>query len=168
MTVPRIAILTISDGVARGERNDASGDAIAAWASASAFDLVARETVADDAIAIASRLSSWCDAEIADVIVTTGGTGFTARDVTPEATRAILERDVPGIAEGIRARGTRSTPFAVLSRGVSGLRGRTLIVNLAGSAAAVADGLDVLSPLMAHTAQLLRGVDTGRHPAPDA
>ena len=168
MTPARIAVLTVSDGVASGTREDRSGAAVAAWVRAEGHELAARDTVPDDSVAIAARLSSWCDKGVADVIVTTGGTGFTVRDVTPEATRAILDRDVPGIAEAIRARGAATTPYAVLSRGVSGLRGRTLIVNLPGGESAVADGLAVVAPLIPHTAQLLRGVDTDRHPAPDA
>ena len=168
MTPARIAILTVSDGVARGTREDRSGAAIEAWVAAEGHELAVRDTVPDDSVTIAARLSRWCDDGVADVVVTTGGTGFTVRDVTPEATRAILDRDVPGIAEAIRARGASSTPYAVLSRGVSGLRSRTLIVNLPGGSSAVADGLAVLAPLIAHGAQLLRGVDTDRHPAPDA
>jgi molybdenum cofactor synthesis domain-containing protein len=160
----RVAVLTVSDGVAAGSRVDRSGPLITAWVAERDHRLYAHETVTDDVKAISARLSTWADAGDVDVVITTGGTGFTSRDVTPEATRGLIEKPVPGIAEAIRQRGTASTPFAALSRGLAGIRGRTLIVNLPGSEGGVRDGLAVLDPMIRHAVQLLRGIDTDRHP----
>jgi molybdenum cofactor synthesis domain-containing protein len=108
-------------------------------------------------------LLEWTDASVADVILTTGGTGVTERDVTPEGTLQVIERQAPGIAEALRVAGARNTPYAWLSRGVAGIRGRTLIVNLPGSVSGTRDGLAVLDDLLGHAVQLLRGVDTQVH-----
>jgi molybdenum cofactor synthesis domain-containing protein len=159
----RVAVLTVSDGVIAGTRADRSGDDIASWASARGHEVVAREVVPDETGRIASALARLADSGNADLLVTTGGTGFTERDVTPEATLAVIQRAVPGISEAIRARGAHHTPYAWLSRAVSGIRGRTLIVNLPGSESGVRDGLSVLDETLGHAVQLLRNVDTGRH-----
>jgi molybdenum cofactor synthesis domain-containing protein len=159
----RLVVLTISDGVTAGTREDRSGNAIALWSASRGHVLVARAALPDEADRISAVLVQQTATGDIDVIVTTGGTGFTARDVTPEATRAVLERHAPGIAEAIRARGAQQTSFAWLSRGVAGIRGRTLIVNLPGSESGVRDGLAVLDDLVVHAVQLLREVDTSRH-----
>src|SRR5215212_11717660 len=125
----RIAVLTVSDAGARGERADASGDTVVAWARGRGDSVAARDVVPDESSAIVARLVAWCDADTADLVLTTGGTGLSARDVTPEATRAVLERDAPGIAERIRVSAIETFPRAALSRGLSGTRHKTLIVN---------------------------------------
>src|SRR6184192_4168944 len=139
----RIGILTVSDLGAKGERTDTSGDAILAWAGARGYDVSVRSVVPDEPDRIAAKLARWADAGEVDVILTTGGTGLTERDVTPEATRAVLQREASGIAEAIRIEGSAHTSYTWLSRGVAGTRGRTLIVNLPGSEAGVRDGLAV-------------------------
>jgi len=161
----RLAILTISDGVVAGIRQDGSGDAIEVWARERGHVVASRETSSDESERIAARLAASADSGEIDLVITTGGTGFTHRDVTPEATRSVIQRDVPGIPEAIRARGADSTPLAWLSRGLAGIRGRTLIVNLPGSESGVRDGLAVLDDLVGHAIQLIRGIDTGTHKA---
>jgi molybdopterin adenylyltransferase len=162
---PRIAVVTVSDGVAAGTRQDRSGAAIAAWVRERGWVLTSEVVVADEAERIATELRSLADGGVTDVVITTGGTGLTARDVTPEATAAVIQRPVPGIAERLRSDSWAATPYAVLSRGVAGVRGRTLIVNLPGSTGGVTDGLAILSAIVPHAVQLLRGTDTERHDA---
>jgi len=155
--VTRLGILTVSDAGARGERTDGSGDAIAAWAGGKGYTVVERALVADETAAIAATLVRWADGGDVDLILTTGGTGLTVRDVTPEATRAVLDKEAPGIAEALRHAVYPRFHRAALSRGVSGVRGRALIVNLPGSTGGVRDGLAVLDDLVEHAVALIKG-----------
>jgi molybdopterin adenylyltransferase len=157
----RLAILTISDAGSRGERADASGDLIASWAKERGHTLAERALIPDETARIATILSEWADGNRADVILTTGGTGLTERDVTPEATRAVLEKEAPGIAEALRMSAFPKFPRAALSRGLAGVRGKTLIVNLPGSTGGVRDGLGVLTDLIEHAVELVKGEKTG-------
>jgi molybdenum cofactor synthesis domain-containing protein len=163
----RIAVLTISDAGARGEREDTSGDAIIDWAAARKYEIAARLLVPDDTVQIVTALSEWCDLGTVDLVLTTGGTGLSPRDVTPEATRAVIEREAPGIAERLRLVCLTSFPRAALSRGVSGTRGNTLVVNLPGSPNGVRDSLAALDPIVDHAVAILRG-EQGDHHNPTA
>lgn len=160
----RIAILTVSDGCAAGVREDRSGATVAEWALRQGYVLVEHVVIPDDAGEISDRLTAWADSGSVDLIVTTGGTGFTERDVTPEATRRVLDREAPGMAESMRAAAVPAFPSAMLSRGVTGIRGRTLIMNLPGSPGGVEDGLMVVEPVLEHAVALLRGEGTAHDP----
>jgi molybdenum cofactor synthesis domain-containing protein len=157
----RIAVLTISDAGARGERGDGSGDAIAAWIEAQGHVLAARSLVPDEVAQIGAAIAAWADGGVADLILTTGGTGLTSRDVTPEATRTVLHKEAPGIAEALRMTAYPRFHRAALSRGTAGVRGRSLVVNLPGSPGGVRDGLAVLEDLVEHAVELIRGTKTG-------
>ncbi|HEX6052924.1 MAG TPA: MogA/MoaB family molybdenum cofactor biosynthesis protein [Gemmatimonadaceae bacterium] len=156
----RVAILTVSDAGARGARADASGDAIAAWVTERGFSLADRALVPDEPVEIVRRLLGWCDGDAADLVLTTGGTGLSPRDNTPEATRAVLEREAHGIAERLRVACIDSFPRAALSRGVAGSRHRTLVVNLPGSPGGVRDALRALEPIVEHAVTIVRGERT--------
>ncbi len=163
----RIAILTISDAGARGERADGSGDAIAQWAAARGASVVERAIVPDESAAIVPVLLAWCDGEGIDLVLTTGGTGLSQRDITPEATRAVLDREAPGIAERLRVACMETFPRAALSRGLAGVRGRTLVVNLPGSPGGVRDSLAALDPIVDHACEIAAGRVT-EHGAPSS
>lgn len=154
------AVLTISDGVDAGVREDLSGDVLEELLRSESFDVV-RRVVPDDVPAIASALGELAGEVL--LVLTTGGTGFGPRDVTPEATAPLLERDAPGIAEAIRADALARTPHALLSRGVAGLRGPTLIVNLPGSPGGCRDGFEVLRPALRHALELAGGDTSTAH-----
>ncbi len=151
----RAGVLTVSDGVHAGTREDRSGDTLDELLRKEGFDVV-RAVVPDDETAIAAAIRELADDD-ALLILTTGGTGFAPRDVTPEATRTVLEREAPGIAEAIRADAIARTPHALLSRGVAGLRGRALVVNFPGSPGGCKDGFAVLQPALRHGLELAAG-----------
>lgn len=153
----RVAVLTVSDTASRGAREDTSGARIVEWAAVHGWPVVVRETVPDEPDAVVTRLAQWADGGEVDLILTTGGTGLSPRDRTPEATRAVIDREVPGIPEALRGAARVTAPRASLSRGVAGLRGRTLIVNLPGSEGGVRDGLSVLDPIVDHAVAIARG-----------
>ena len=154
------AVLTVSDGVHAGERDDASGDTLEELLRADGYE-VRRRVVPDELDVIASAIDALATESL--LVLTTGGTGFAPRDVTPEATRAVLDREAPGIAEAIRADAFARTPHALLSRGVAGLRGATLVVNLPGSPGACRDGFAVLRPALRHALDLAVGDKATAH-----
>jgi len=152
--------VTVSDKGHTGEREDVSGPLLADLLRKIGVEVVRQEIVPDEWLEIERVLIELADEVGVDLIVTTGGSGLTPRDVTPEATRAVIEREAPGLAEALRFVGYRRTPLAVLSRGVAGVRGRTLIVNLPGSPRAVREGMETLSSILPHAVKMVRGVDT--------
>jgi len=155
MTI-RFGILTLSDRSARGERPDTSGLALARLIQAEGWSVIKQAILPDDESAIRATLIEWVDSGEMDVILTTGGTGFSPRDVTPEATRAVIERDAPGLAEAMRAASLKITPHAMLTRIVTGIRKKTLIINLPGSPKGAVENLQVVLPVLEHAIKLLQ------------
>jgi molybdopterin adenylyltransferase len=149
-------ILTVSDRSSRGERADLSGPALADFIRARGWTVSLVEVVADSRDVISSKLAEWCARGNLDVILSTGGTGFAPRDVTPEATRDVIEREAPGLAEVMRAESLKITPHAMLSRAVTGIRGQTLILNLPGSPKGAVESLKAVAGVLEHAIQLLR------------
>jgi molybdenum cofactor synthesis domain-containing protein len=152
----RFGILTVSDRSAHGERPDLSGPALVELVTTLGWSVARTAIIADDLVALREVLSAWADGGEVDIILTTGGTGFAPRDVTPEATRAIIEREAPGLAEAMRVESLKVTPRAMLSRAVVGIRGKVLIINLPGSPKAAMENLQVVIPVLAHAVELLR------------
>jgi molybdopterin adenylyltransferase len=152
----RVAILTSSDRSARGERPDLSGEGLRQAVLAQGWQVLDQALLPDEYDLLRQKLAGWADSGELDVILTTGGTGFAPRDVTPEATQAIIERPAPGLAEAMRAASLKVTPHAMLSRSIAGIRKRTLIVNLPGSPKAALENLEVILPVLPHAVQLLR------------
>lgn len=157
----RVSILTISDRSSRGERPDTSGPALADLVISQGWQVFKQEIVPDDLDIIKEKFQSWSDSGETDLILATGGTGFAPRDVTPEATRSIVERLTPGLDEAMRSASLQITPHAMLSRAVSGVRKRTLIINLPGSPKGATENLQVVLPALEHAVHLLREEDAG-------
>ena len=165
----RFGILTVSDRSYRGERPDESGPALEQAILAQGWETAHKAILPDDMLDLRDLLATWCDAGDLDVILTTGGTGFSPRDVTPEATQAVIERPAPGLAEAMRFASLQATPHAMLSRAIAGIRKRTLIINLPGSPKGALENLQVVLPALPHAAQLLREdpqAEAGHH-SPD-
>ena len=154
--VLRVAVLTVSDRSARGERPDASGPALVTLVQAQGWEVVRSDILPDDLTVLREIIALWADRGEADIILTTGGTGFAPRDVTPEATRGVIEREAPGLAEAMRAASVVKSPHAMLSRAVAGIRGKVLIINLPGSPKAAKENLEVILPALEHAVKLLR------------
>lgn len=159
----RVGVLTVSDKGSRGERADASGPAIEEIVRGAGWEVAATAVVPDEVDQIAELLRRWADLERLDVVLTTGGTGLAPRDRTPEATLSVVDRQVPGLAEAMRAASLAKTPFAMLSRGVAGTRGGCLIVNLPGSPKAVRETLAVVVPVLPHAVDILQQRMSGDH-----
>jgi len=157
----RVGILTISDSVSAGKSQDGSGPRVAARCKELGWEVVATAVCADDRAAIESFLKETADSNSVDVILTTGGTGLGPRDVTPEATVAVIERAIPGFPECMRAAGAAKTPRAILSRGAAGIRGTTIIINLPGSPTGAVESLNVVADLLPHSVAVLHGMHHG-------
>ncbi len=152
-------VITLSDKVSAGEREDRSGPILVNALTDMGINVVEHRVLPDEKDTLSTSLAERADSGDVDLIITTGGTGLAPRDVTPEATRAILDRELPGVAEMLRAEGYKNTPFAVLSRGLAGSRKQCVIINLPGSPKAVAEGMEALEPILLHAIQMTRGED---------
>ncbi|AJY68994.1 molybdopterin adenylyltransferase [Geobacter sulfurreducens] len=153
----KAAILTLSDKGSRGERADASGPALVAWLAERGVETVRTEIIPDEADLISARLAAWADAGDTDLILTTGGTGVSPRDVTPDATMTVLDRLIPGFGEVMRMRSLQKTPNAMISRAVAGIRGTALIINLPGSPRGAVENLEAVWPAVPHAVEKIQG-----------
>jgi molybdopterin adenylyltransferase len=158
-----VGIITVSDSGSRGERVDTAGPALAELCAAQGWEVAERAIVPDERHEIADLLRAWADAKQLAVVLTTGGTGFALRDLTPEATLDVIDRQAAGFAEHMRAESAKKTPLAAMSRAIAGTRGRTLIINLPGSERGARENFEAIAALIPHAVQLLWG-DTGHHP----
>ena len=165
----RIGIITVSDRSSRDERTDLSGTALVEMAKSKSWDVAETLIIPDDLDVLRDTLVLWADSGDLDIILTTGGTGFSPRDITPEATRFVVDKLAPGLSEAMRAESLKITPHAMLSRAIAGIRGRVLIINLPGSPKAACENLDVVAPVLGHAVQLLRddaAAEAGHIPDP--
>lgn len=161
----KAAVMTMSDAGAKGEREDTSGDRIVEFLQGIKADILERTMIPDERDQIKANLSRFADDLRVDLVLTTGGTGITPRDVTPDATAEVVDYQVPGIAEAMRTYSLQKTPFGMLSRQVVGVRGRTLIINLPGSPKAVTECLEVLQPVLPHAVDMVRGAHVDHNPS---
>jgi len=164
MTQIHAVIITASDACSRGEREDKSGELLVQLLTELGAHIVAKEIMSDDLEPLSDKLREYADRPDVNLILTTGGTGFAIRDHTPEATRRILEREAPGLSEAMRIETLKNTPMAMISRGVSGIRSSTLIINLPGSPKAVRESFEIIKPVLSHAIDLLSG--NTRHTGP--
>ncbi len=155
----KAVVITISDRGSRGERIDTSGPEIVGMLQQIGIEIVGQSIIPDEKELIRRSLIEWCDGEKTDLILTTGGTGVSPRDVTPDATREVIEREIPGMAEEMRRQSITITPRAMISRAIAGIRGRTLIINLPGSPKGAVENLSVLLPALTHTIEKIQGDD---------
>ncbi len=160
----RYAVLTSSDRGSAGKRVDTSGDAIVEIMDSADHEIVERVMLPDDFDRLSEQIKNWCDSGKIDVVLTTGGTGLSSRDVMPEVTRGLIDFEIPGMAEAMRAESLTVTRMAMISRAVTGVRGSTLIINLPGSTGGVRDNLGVVLPVIAHAVEVLQGRQAGNHP----
>jgi molybdopterin adenylyltransferase len=156
----RAIIITVSDRGASGQREDTSGPEIARMVEAAGMEIIGRRVIPDEREMIRRMLLEWCDGGNADLILTTGGTGVSPRDVTPDATREVIDREIPGMAEAMRRQSAAVTPHAMISRALAGIRGRTLIINLPGSPKGARENLSVLLPALTHAIEKIKGDDS--------
>jgi molybdenum cofactor synthesis domain-containing protein len=154
--VLRVGVLTVSDRSARGERPDESGPALVELVKAQGWQVPRQAVLPDDANLLGATLAEWADSREVDIVLTTGGTGFAPRDVTPEATRSVIQREAPGLAEAMRIASAAKSKHAILSRAIAGLRGKVLIINLPGSPRAAVENLQAVLPVLEHAVHLLR------------
>ena len=159
------AVLTSSDTGSAGKRVDTSGDAVVEIMDGAGHTLVARVMLPDDFDGLTEQIMTWCDAGGVDLVITTGGTGLSSRDVMPEVTRGLIDLEIPGMAEVMRAESLKITPMAMISRAVVGARGATLIINLPGSTGGVRDNLGVVMPVIEHAVEVLQDRQSGSHPS---